>query len=187
MNIYQKLNAAREEFHSLALKKTGKNTFAGYEYFELGDFLIPAMNTMKKHGLCAYISFGTDIAEMRIVDADKPEDVITITSPMSEAALKGCHAVQNLGAVQTYLRRYLWVAAMEIVEHDEIDKRGGEDKDERKPDVNAILRGISNAATLEVLRTNFEAAMQMLPEAHRKAIIKAKDARKAELTQRETA
>ena len=186
MNIYQKLNAAREEFHSLALKKTGKNTFAGYEYFELGDFLIPAMTTMKKHGLCAYISFGTDTAEMRIVDADKPEDVITITSPMSEAALKGCHAVQNLGAVQTYLRRYLWVAAMEIVEHDAIDGSDGAE-DKRKPDVTAILRGISNSATLEILRANFENAMQMLPEAHRKAIVKAKDARKAELTQREPA
>jgi hypothetical protein len=40
---------------------------------------------------------------------------------MSEANLKGCHPVQNLGAVQTYTRRYLWVAALEIVEHDAID------------------------------------------------------------------
>jgi len=39
---------------------------------------------------------------------------IHINSPMSSAALKGCHEVQNLGAVQTYLRRYLWVTAMEI-------------------------------------------------------------------------
>jgi hypothetical protein len=40
---------------------------------------------------------------------------------MSSAALKGCHDVQNLGAVQTYLRRYLWVNAFEIVEHDAIE------------------------------------------------------------------
>jgi len=46
---------------------------------------------------------------------------LVISSPMSTAALKGCHAVQNLGAVQTYLRRYLWVTALEIVEHDAID------------------------------------------------------------------
>jgi hypothetical protein len=52
---------------------------------------------------------------------ENPEEVITISSPMSSAALKGCHEVQNLGAVQTYLRRYLWVAALEIVEHDAID------------------------------------------------------------------
>jgi hypothetical protein len=46
---------------------------------------------------------------------------------MSTAELKGCHAIQNLGAVQTYLRRYLWVAAMEIVEHDSLDATTGKD------------------------------------------------------------
>ena len=124
MNIYQKLNDARAEFHSLPLKKTGRNTFAQYDYFELGDFLIPAMRVMDKHKLCAFISFG-DVALMRIVDVDKPEDMITIYSPMSEANLKGCHPVQNLGAVQTYLRRYLWTAALEIVEHDALDATTG--------------------------------------------------------------
>jgi hypothetical protein len=44
---------------------------------------------------------------------------------MSTAALKGCHEVQNLGAVQTYIRRYLWVAALEIVEHDVVDASAG--------------------------------------------------------------
>jgi hypothetical protein len=44
---------------------------------------------------------------------------------MSSAALKGCHDVQNLGAVQTYLRRYLWTNAFEIVEHDAIDAKTG--------------------------------------------------------------
>jgi len=40
---------------------------------------------------------------------------------MSTASLKGCHEVQNLGAVQTYIRRYLWVCALEIVESDAIE------------------------------------------------------------------
>jgi hypothetical protein len=48
---------------------------------------------------------------------------------MSEAALKGCHPVQNLGAVQTYIRRYLWVAALEIVEHDAVDSSPGKEKE----------------------------------------------------------
>jgi hypothetical protein len=40
---------------------------------------------------------------------------------MADANLKGCHPIQNLGAVETYTRRYLWVSAMEIVEHDALD------------------------------------------------------------------
>ena len=123
MNVYAKLNAARQEFHTLQLKKTGLNKFAGYSYFELGDFLIPALSVFEKHGLCAFISFGKDLATMTIVDADAGDDqaFITITSPMAEALLKGCHPIQNLGAVETYTRRYLWVAALEIVEHDALD------------------------------------------------------------------
>ena len=125
LNVYTKLNMAREKFHETKLKKTGHNKFANYYYFELGDFLIPALQIFKDHRLSGVISFGKELAEMRIIDIDNPQDVIVITSPMSTAALKGCHEVQNLGAVQTYLRRYLWVAALEIVEHDALDATTG--------------------------------------------------------------
>jgi hypothetical protein len=121
MNVYQKLNAARQKFHSIELKKSGHNKFANYKYFELGDFIIPALGIFQEVGLTSIISFGKEVAHMDIIDNEKPEQRLTITSPMSTAALKGCHEVQNLGAVQTYLRRYLWVAALEIVEHDAID------------------------------------------------------------------
>jgi hypothetical protein len=132
MNVYQKLNEAREEFHLIKLQKTGHNTFAKYFYFELGDFLIPALSVFKKFGLTSVISFGPDLAVMKIINSDKLDEIIEITCPMSEANLKGCHPVQNLGAVQTYTRRYLWVAALEIVEHDAIDPSEPLDKDKKK-------------------------------------------------------
>ena len=144
MNVYQKLNAAREKFHAAEIKKSGHNRFAGYSYFELGDFVVPALRIFKEVGLTSVIRFEQDLATMEIIDTEKPADRVLITSPMSEAQLKGCHAVQNLGAVQTYIRRYLWVAALEIVEHDALDsaepvkteltvpKR--EEKKEEKPD-----------------------------------------------------
>jgi hypothetical protein len=125
MNVYQKLNAARKKFHGIELKKSGHNKFAGYKYFELGDFIIPALDIFNEVGLTGVITFGTTEAHMRIIDVDKPDNMIIISSPMSTAALKGCHEVQNLGAVQTYLRRYLWVAALEIVEHDALDATTG--------------------------------------------------------------
>lgn len=120
MSVFTKLNAARKEFHTLQLKKSGFNKFAGYSYFELGDFLIPALNVFEQNGLCAFISFGKDIATMTIAEVNG-EGSIQLTSPMAEANLKGCHPIQNLGAVETYTRRYLWVAALEIVEHDALD------------------------------------------------------------------
>jgi hypothetical protein len=163
MNVYQRLNAAREAFHSQELRKSGHNKFAGYQYFELGDFVVPALAIFKHVGLTSVISFGADQAVMRIVNTEKPEDFIEITSPMSEANLKGCHPVQNLGAVQTYTRRYLWVAALEIVEHDAIDsnepvKQDAKPKKETLTNARfaqAVERIKSGQYTTEKLRSTF--------------------------------
>lgn len=127
MSVYTKLSEAREKFHNLKLEKTGFNKFAGYKYFELGDFLIPALSVFREVGLCAVVSFDKDTATMHIVDMET-NDSFVIKSPMGSAALKGCHEVQNIGAVETYQRRYLWVAALEIVEHDALDATTGKDK-----------------------------------------------------------
>lgn len=135
MSVYKKLQEARIQLQATALKKSGKNKFAGFEYFELGDFLPTVQNIFTEKGLCGTITFYTDLAILTIVDVDKPEDKIEFKSPMSTAELKGCHAIQNLGAVQTYLRRYLWVAAMEIVEHDSLDAVTGSDSKKAEPTV----------------------------------------------------
>lgn len=174
-NVYQRLNMAREIFHQRKLKKSGHNKFANYYYFELGDFVIPALEIFNTHGLTSVIRFTSDHAFMEIVNNDNPQDKIVISSPMSTAALKGCHEVQNLGAVQTYIRRYLWVAALEIVEHDALDATTG-----RKGDAPIVTpRGdvqvneedqeflMEMAASCEELVSNGKAkeASQMLDEA----------------------
>ena len=159
MNVYQKLNAARAKFHSIELKKSGHNKFAGYKYFELGDFIIPALEIFKEFGLTGIISFGKETADLRIVNNEKPDEVIFILSPMSSAALKGCHEVQNLGAVQTYLRRYLWVAALEIVEHDALDS--SEPTKEKKV-VITPAQGIADSLSPEDRQYLQELAMEIM-------------------------
>lgn len=126
MSAHKKLMRARLTLQSLKLKKSGLNKFAGYSYFELGDFIPTVQSIFFDLGLCGVVSYGQDIATLTITDVDDGT-FLTITSPMSTAALKGCHEVQNLGAVETYVRRYLWVTAMEIVEHDALDATVGAD------------------------------------------------------------
>ena len=117
MTIYEKLAEARTR---LNVKKTGRNNFAKYGYFELADFL-PEINLLAKElGFVCLVSFDAEKATMTIKDATGEGEII-FTSPMSTAELKGCHAVQNLGAVQTYLRRYLYQTAFEIVEAEQLD------------------------------------------------------------------
>jgi hypothetical protein len=124
MTVYAKLNEARLRFHSTAIKKTGKNKFQGYEFFEMSDFLVPALKIFADLKLCAVVSFNDALASMTVTDTEDGSQFV-ITSPMSTAELKACHPVQNLGAVQSYLRRYLWTALLEIVEHDAIDSGPG--------------------------------------------------------------
>jgi hypothetical protein len=127
MSVLKKLMDARLKLHGMGLEKTGENKFAGYKYFELADFLVPAQEIFAELGLCGVVSFTADIAKLTITDIETNQS-IEITSPMGSAALKGCHEVQNIGAVETYQRRYLWVAALEIVEHDALDATTGSEK-----------------------------------------------------------
>jgi hypothetical protein len=118
--VHKKLMEARILLQQAPLKKSGHNKFAGYSYFELGDFLPTINQIFAKVGLCGVVSFGKELASLTITDTTDGSEIV-LTSPMAEANLKGCHPIQNLGAVETYTRRYLWVSAMEIVEHDALD------------------------------------------------------------------
>ena len=131
MSVHRKLMQARIMLQGKQLTKSGHNKFAGYKYFELGDFLPVVQEIFYEIGLCGTVSFFIDAANLVITDTEDNSQ-ITLISPMSSASLKGCHDVQNLGAVQTYLRRYLWVTAMEIVEHDALDATTGTEEPVKK-------------------------------------------------------
>lgn len=149
MSVYKKLQDARIKLQNTALKKSGHNKFAGYYYFELGDFLPAIQKICAEMGLCGLVSFNHDMAFLQIVDTEDGTSVM-FTSPMSSAALKGCHDVQNLGAVQTYLRRYLWVNAFEIVEHDALEAVTGKDEPAKKPEA-VVAKPAATARSVPVV------------------------------------
>jgi hypothetical protein len=125
MNIYQKLNQARTQLQSLQLKKSGENKFAGFKYYELGDFIPHVNNLFNELGIFAAFNIKDELATLTLVDTDKPESAIQFTSPVADAQVKGTTPVQSLGAVHTYLKRYLYVNALEIVESDTLDAKVG--------------------------------------------------------------
>jgi len=120
MSVYKKLNAVRLALHAMELKKTGYNSFGKWHYFELADFLVPALKLFDEHGLCGGVSKDGEDMTLSVCDIEATGRVI-FSIPLSSAALKGAHEVQNLGAVITYSRRYLWTLALEILEHDAVD------------------------------------------------------------------
>ena len=143
LNIYEKLQKVRVELQGKSLKKSGENKFAKYKYYELGDFL-PIINKLfLEHKLFSQITFTSEVAILKVIDIENPENCIEFYSPMADADLKGCHAIQNLGAVQTYQRRYLYMTALEIVEHDALDATTGQEKPraEQAPQKPAVKPG----------------------------------------------
>jgi hypothetical protein len=169
MSVYKKLQEARMKLQNTALKKSGHNKFAGYYYFELGDFLPAIQKICAEMNLCGVVSFDHNMAFLQINDTEDGTSVM-FTSPMSSAALKGCHDVQNLGAVQTYLRRYLWVNAFEIVEHDALDAVMGADAPKKfetvavaavKPTKPAVKAALPGEWTLKPIGDDFTESLKV--------------------------
>lgn len=147
-NIYQKLNEGRSLLKSKPLKGSGKNEFVGFTYVELADILPSITKIENDLNYITIISYDKELACAQVINIDCPYDSITFTCPMSTANLKGCHEVQNLGAVQTYLRRYLYFTIYEIVENDVLDETAGKDEKPEKATekqiglINSYLNGI---------------------------------------------
>jgi len=184
MGVYKKLADARRMMRSRTLKKSGHNKFAGYNYFELGDFLHPALEIFDELGLISIVSFTKEQAELCIVDTVGGGEII-FTCPFGSAALKGCHEVQNMGACQTYNRRYLYTLALELLEHDALDSTTGSGNIETI-DVGMMidhLAAIDAASTLEELKNVYSTAYSACAgdKNWQKKVIDAKEKRKGAL------
>jgi hypothetical protein len=127
-NVAKKLAKARVLLQQAELKKSGANTFAKFDYFELKDFL-PQVNVIfDQLGLCAMFKITDNKAMLTVCNTDNGNEALVFESPIAEAGTKGCTPIQQLGSVHTYMRRYLYLEALEIVEHDKLDEAVGSGK-----------------------------------------------------------
>lgn len=137
LNLFQKVQKIRVELQKMAIKKSGVNSYAGFKYYELSDFL-PELNKLcDKYEVCNCISFTNEFATLVIYDCES-EQTLTFTSPMRELDLKGCNKIQGLGGVETYSRRYLYLTAYEIVEDDLSDAIAGKSMKSRQTSSNLV-------------------------------------------------
>lgn len=132
MNIYEKIQKVKKGLLESNLKKSGENTYAGFKYYELADFLPTLINLCEENKLYTKITFDNELAKLIIKNAEKSEEVEEYTSPMRNLELKGCNQIQALGGVETYQRRYLYMSAFDIVENDMFDANTGKEPDKEK-------------------------------------------------------
>ena len=128
LNVYQKLLKARATFLASGTQKSGKNMQLAFKYFELDDIVPIATAIFEEIGLISLVSFEGDKAIMRILNTDNPEETVSFTTPftplepiVSNTGKKATNEMQALGSSITYMRRYLYMIALDICEPDEID------------------------------------------------------------------
>lgn len=126
MNIYQKLQKCRVELQQKNLKKSGMNNGVGYKYYELADFLPTVNELFDKYGLCSNFSINSlDQASLTIFDVDHSDQSIIFESPIASALVGKQLPIQALGSQHTYMKRYLYMNALEIIENDYIESIAG--------------------------------------------------------------
>ena len=132
LNVFQKLTKARIELATSAVKKSGRNNFQNFDYFQLDDFVPTAQRICDKYGLFTKFDYVCDegvwMTKFTVINSDKTEEGIEWIRPYVQTNA-GKDAAQCQGATDTYSRRYMWLIAFEITEADMID---GLDQNEMK-------------------------------------------------------
>ena len=127
-NVYQKLIEAREQFLASDINQSGKNMNLAFKYFELKDIVPTITKIFKDLGLVAVARFSDTVATLSVVNTDNTEEVIEFPVPfnqiqpiVSNSGKQVTNDMQALGSSITYMRRYLYLIAMDICVNDEVD------------------------------------------------------------------
>lgn len=146
--VYSKLQLARVMLQETSLKKTGKNDYANFTYFQLKDFLPEVNKIFAKIGLFSRFMICPEVVATETMEVKNENSVNVVSKPIiKEMAtlkiidiVKGDHVIykmevapltignntkQNLyqaaGGRSTYYKRYLYRDALEIEEDDVYD------------------------------------------------------------------
>ena len=161
-NLNESIIEIRVKLQNAKLKKSGKNKFAGFDYFELADFL-PKLNELmleEKINDRFYIKDGYAILEIQkgdeIATYQMPfvlfETPLTFKKDKNGNLLKDKNGeyiqvpsmqdIQYLGALNTYYKRYLYLNAFGITDGEIIDSMNNDDLQEKKPERKASPKQI---------------------------------------------
>lgn len=131
-SIYEKLGEMRVELQNCEIKKSGYNEYGKYNYYELSDFLPKINEIALKHGVFNLYELKESEAVLHVMDIETVEK-ISFRIPIAEINLKGANAIQNIGGLTTYTRRYLYMIAYEVAENDEFDPQENNEPKEIDP------------------------------------------------------
>lgn len=148
-SVMKKLQKSRVDWQSKPRKKSGFNKFQNFKYFVLKDILPTVNEIFNKNGLYSQYNLTKDYAELIITDSSTG-DYLTYRIPVQKLDNP---TMQNIGAINTYSKRYLYMNALEIEEdEDELDSQDL-DKSVNKESKEELIKKISEALGESKLNT----------------------------------
>lgn len=140
-SVMKKLQKSRVDWQSKPRKKSGFNKFQNFKYFVLKDILPTVNEIFNKNGLYSQYNLTKDYAELIITDSSTG-DYLIYKIPVQKLDNP---TMQNIGAINTYSKRYLYMNALEIEEdEDELDSQDL-DKPVNKESKEELIKKISEA------------------------------------------
>ena len=132
--LNQSIISIRVKLQNAKLTKSGKNKFAGFDYFELSDFLPKLNELMLEEDINDKYYIKNEYAVLELI---KGEEVNSYTMPFvlfetpvnvkvdsatgETREVKTMQDIQYLGALNTYYKRYLYLNAFGITDGEVID------------------------------------------------------------------
>lgn len=176
MNIYEKIQQARVELQKMGIKKSGHNKFANFDYFELKDFLPKVNEIFLVLKLFSKFDLLENEGVLTIINSENPEESIVFSTPKATIDMKGQNGLQQIGSTHTYLKRYCYYNALEIIINDEIEATIGENDNKnnstqqnkkaepteaevearRQKGIKAVVKEINKLSTEKVDKLNFD-------------------------------
>ena len=146
-NLNESIISIRVKLQNAKLKKSGKNKFAGFDYFELADFLPKLNELMLEEGVNDRFYIKDDYATLELQKGEKINTYtmpfILFETPLTYKKDKAGNFIKNkegdyiqvpsmqdiqyLGALNTYYKRYLYLNAFGITDGEVIDSMNNND------------------------------------------------------------
>lgn len=132
-SLNESIITIRVLLQNAGLKKSGKNKFAGFEYFELSDFLPKLNELMLEEGINDLFTIytnanGSNTASLLLIKGEEKQEYNMpfklFATPLNKNGLPSMQDIQYLGALNTYYKRYLYLNAFGITDGDVIDSMG---------------------------------------------------------------
>ncbi|WP_455645274.1 ERF family protein [Methanosphaera sp.] len=122
VHLLKKIMQARKMFKDKGIKKSGYNQFQKFSYYELKDIIPEAIEICLELNIATQFTYEYNRYVLKVYDLDNLEE-IEFSMPGKELPNEGNvnNQLQNIGKVQTYTRRYLYMQFLDITENDVVD------------------------------------------------------------------